>query len=414
MMLAASAGAGCRGAAIAAWLAAALGFAIPLSTAASKLLLVLLLGAWLLLPERRARLRLYWREPVARWSLLLFAALAVGTLHGAAPWRERLDILFKFSDLACVGLFAGLFPSVRHRRIALGGFAAGMGVLLVLSAAMWLGLIPYGAFGKVGDGAVVVKLSITHNWLMAYFACLCGLAATQARDPRWRVALWLAAGAAAANVLWMVGGRTGYLALAALLAYGLYVWQGLRGLVLAGAAIGVGAVVLLATSAQLAARVDIALADIAAWQPGVGTKTSLGQRFDWWHASLTMLREHPLVGVGTGSFASALADLTVGTQVTPSVNPHNAYFFMGTQLGLPGLALYLAFLVGVWRAARGLPVVELHLLRALVVALAVGDLFNSLLLDHTEGLLFAWLGGLLAAARTAPGCAPAATVRRTA
>lgn len=411
MMLATPSVAGTRGAAIAAWLAAALGAAIPLSTAASKLLLVLLLGAWLFLPERRARLRLYWQEPVARWSLLLFAALAVGTLHGAAPWRERLDILFKFSDLACVGLLVGLFPTARDRRIALGGFVAGMGLLLVLSAAMWLGLIPYGAFGKVGDGAVVVKLSITHNWLMAYFAFLCGLAATQASDRRWRAALWLAAGAAAANVLWMVGGRTGYLALAALLAYGLYVWQGLRGLLLAGAAIGVGAVVLLATSAQLAARVDIALADIAAWQPGVGAKTSLGQRFDWWHASLTMLREHPLAGVGTGSFATALAELTAGTQVTPSVNPHNAYFFMGTQLGLPGLALYLAFLGGLWRAARGLPVVEQNLLRALVVALAIGDLFNSLLLDHTEGLLFAWLAGLLAAARTPPAREPASLAR---
>lgn len=411
MMLATPSVAGTRGAAIAAWLAAALGAAIPLSTAASKLLLVLLLGAWLFLPERRTRLRLYWQEPVARWSLLLFAALAVGTLHGTAPWRERLDILFKFTDLACVGLLAGLFPTAAHRRIALGGFVAGMAVLLLLSVAMWLGLIPYGAFGKVGDGAVVFKLSITHNWLMAYFAFVCGLAATQASDPRWRAALWLAAGAAAANVLWMVGGRTGYLALAALLAYGLYVWQGLRGLLLAGAAIGVAALVLLATSTHLAARVDIALTDIAAWQPGVGSKTSLGQRFDWWYASLAMLREHPLAGVGTGSFAAVLAELTAGTQVTPSANPHNAYFFMATQLGLPGLALYLAVLAGVWRAARGLPVVEQHLLRALVVALAVGDLFNSLLLDHTEGLLFAWLVGLLAAARTPPARGPASLAR---
>lgn len=388
-----------RAGAFAAWTAAALGLSIPLSTAASKLLLALLLLAWLWLPERRVRLRLYWQEPLARWSLLLFVALAAGTVHGTAPWRDRMDILLKFSDLACVGLFAGLFAETRERRIALGGFAAGMALLLMLSLAMWFGLIPYGAFGKMGDGAVVVKLSITHNWLMAYFAFLCALAATQASDPRWRVVLWLTAGAAAANVLWMVGGRTGYLALAALLAYGLYVWQGLRGVLFAGAVIGVAAAVLLATSTHLAARVDIALADIAAWQPGVGAKTSLGQRFDWWHASLAMLRDHPLAGVGTGSFAAALAEYTAGTQVTPSANPHNAYFFMATQLGLPGLVLYLAFLAGVWRAARGLPDVERHLLRALVVALAVGDLFNSLLLDHTEGLLFAWLAGLFAAAR---------------
>jgi hypothetical protein len=31
----------------------------------------------------------------------------------------------------------------------------------------------------------------------------------------------------------------------------------------------------------------------------------------------------------------------------------------------------------------------------LVLTIAVGSLFNSLLLDHTEGLLYAWLTGLL-------------------
>lgn len=390
----------------AAWTAAALGFSIPLSTAASKLLLALLLLAWLLLPDRRARLRAYWQAPIARWSLLLFAALAGGTLHGAAPWAERLDILFKFSDLLFVGLVAGLFPTAAHRRIAFGGFLAGMGLLLALSLAMWLGMIPYGAFGKFGDGAVVVKLSITHNWLMAYFAFLCGLAATLAGERRWRIVLWLVAGAAAANVLWMVGGRTGYIVLAALLGYGLFAWRGVRGLLAAGLAIGLASALLLATSSHLASRVNVAVTDIAAWQPGVGAKTSLGQRFDWWHASLAIVGDHPLVGVGTGSFAAALADRTAGTQVTPSTNPHNAYFFMATQLGLPGLALYVAFLAGLWRAARDLPAAERHRLRALVFALAVGDLFNTLLLDHTEGLLFAWLAGLFAAAREPGGQRP--------
>lgn len=33
--------------------------------------------------------------------------------------------------------------------------------------------------------------------------------------------------------------------------------------------------------------------------------------------------------------------------------------------------------------------------RGLVLAIAVGCLVNALLLDHTEGLLYAWLTGLL-------------------
>jgi uncharacterized membrane protein YccC len=36
-----------------------------------------------------------------------------------------------------------------------------------------------------------------------------------------------------------------------------------------------------------------------------------------------------------------------------------------------------------------------HLARGLILTIAVGCLFNSWLMDHTEGLLYAWLTGLL-------------------
>jgi hypothetical protein len=49
-----------------------------------------------------------------------------------------------------------------------------------------------------------------------------------------------------------------------------------------------------------------------------------------------------------------------------------------------------------WKIAPRLPTaLETHLARGLVIAYVAGCLFNSLLLDHTEGLLFAWLTALL-------------------
>jgi uncharacterized membrane protein YccC len=45
---------------------------------------------------------------------------------------------------------------------------------------------------------------------------------------------------------------------------------------------------------------------------------------------------------------------------------------------------------------------ERDLARGLVIAIAVGGVFNSLLLDHTEGLLFAWLTAVLYAGYNRP------------
>jgi hypothetical protein len=49
-----------------------------------------------------------------------------------------------------------------------------------------------------------------------------------------------------------------------------------------------------------------------------------------------------------------------------------------------------------WRLAKMLPsALERSLAHALLLAIMSGCLFNSLLLDHTEGLLYGWMSGLL-------------------
>jgi len=76
--------------------------------------------------------------------------------------------------------------------------------------------------------------------------------------------------------------------------------------------------------------------------------------------------------------------------MSATVNPHNEYLLVTAQLGLVGLAALLALFWVPWRLApRLLTPLETHFARALVLTIAVGCLFNSLLIDHVEGLLFA-------------------------
>jgi uncharacterized membrane protein YccC len=49
-----------------------------------------------------------------------------------------------------------------------------------------------------------------------------------------------------------------------------------------------------------------------------------------------------------------------------------------------------------WQNATRLPTItETMLARGILITITMGCLFNSLLLDHTEGLFFAWFFGLL-------------------
>jgi len=80
----------------------------------------------------------------------------------------------------------------------------------------------------------------------------------------------------------------------------------------------------------------------------------------------------------------------------PAAHPHNEYLLMTAQLGVAGLVALLALFWVPWRLAPRLPLPhEQVLARGVVLTIAVGCVFNSLLLDHTEGLFFAWGLGVL-------------------
>ena len=74
-------------------------------------------------------------------------------------------------------------------------------------------------------------------------------------------------------------------------------------------------------------------------------------------------------------------------------HPHNEYLHLAVQLGLGGLVLFAAMmLAGLVRAGR-LPPPDRTLARGIVLAFAVGCLFNDFLLDSTEGHIWALLAG---------------------
>jgi O-antigen ligase len=143
-------------------------------------------------------------------------------------------------------------------------------------------------------------------------------------------------------------------------------------------------------------RVLTFVTEYRAWQPEETTQTSTGLRLEFYRNTLAIIREHPLLGVGTGGFPKAYADRVQAAEADLTRNPHNEYLHIAAQTGLAGLAALLWLFLLQWiTAPRLTEPLERHLARALVLTIAVGCVFNSFLLDHTEGLMYAWLTALL-------------------
>jgi O-antigen ligase len=230
---------------------------------------------------------------------------------------------------------------------------------------------------------------------MAFGAFLFAWLAVTAGARFMKVAWAILAALATLNVTLMVQGATGYVVLGGLsllFGYGLGRWRGFGiGLV----AVAAAAAVLTYVPGPFQERVGMVEREFRGWQATAAQSTSIGLRLEFYHNTLRIIRDHPVVGVGTGGFPQAYARVVAGTGMAPSRNPHNEFLHLAAQLGPIGVAVLLWLLMQQWRLSAHLARPDKELARALVVLMAIGCMLNSLLLDHTEGLLYAWLTGLL-------------------
>jgi O-antigen ligase len=388
---------------LARWSAILLGASIPISIATDNILTALFLACWLVASSLRGR-NANLRPNAAGWiALALVGFLAAGLLWGIRDPRDGLQFFGKYADLLLLPLIATTLIATTDRRLALRLFAAAMLLTLGLSFALAAGLVPphvfkgYPPLPEIGYPVaypVVFKLHLTQNVLMAFGVFVFVLFARDAIRPRTRY-LWLAAAVlGAANIVLMVPGRTGILLLLLLALYAACAWYGWRGLLAAVVASAAAGAILLAAAPRVADRVLDVVEEMQQWRAGTQDDSSTGLRLQYLRTSTQLIAERPLTGWGTGSFPRAYREKVAGTPLEPSRNPHNEYLSLAVQLGLGGPLLLLALWVALWRSGRRLPPLERDLVRGLALCFAVGCLFNSLLLDHTEGLLFAWLAGL--------------------
>ncbi|MDH3287360.1 MAG: O-antigen ligase family protein [Betaproteobacteria bacterium] len=392
------------------WCAVALGFSLPISVALDSILLGLVLVGFALGGAYAEKWRAIRDNPVVLAALALYAMLLIGCLYGEAATADRLSFLSKYSDLLGIPLLIHFFRDAATRRQGITALAASLALVLLWSTLFKLGVIPQLPFTHGNEMfPVVFKLKLTHNLLMAFAAFLFTYLALAAGDRRLQLTWAALAVLAVINVTLMVQGATGYLVMALLALYVGYGWRGWRGI---AAAAAVGAVLfgtLAVVPGPFQQRMQQMVREASQLRPGhappepsqitpgnVFIESSLGRRLEFYRGSLAIIGDHPVIGVGTGGFPKAYVEKTKETSPYEVRNPHNEYLLMMSQTGLIGLVLLLHLFWRQWRLAPRLATpLETHLARGLVLTIAAGCLFNSFLLDHTEGLLFAWMTGLL-------------------
>ncbi|WAK01994.1 O-antigen ligase family protein [Methylobacter sp. YRD-M1] len=363
------------------YIAVLLVLTLPFSTALTLVFSAALLLLWISSAQFKSLPIFIKQNPLALLALLLFFYLAVGITYTTASPENAFSTLSKYRELLLLIVLPPFFQSEFTRRWAWNAFIIASIVTILGSYAIYFGLIDY-----MQPMDPSIKNRITHSLLVAFFAFFCAHKSLQTDkySPFYMALLVLCIH----NLFFLVSGRTGQLIF--LLLMMLFYIQRFS--------IKKAALLITATVALL--LVFIACSDRAnrinegfsqtqnyLHSESGETNTSEGQRLTFWKHSLTLISENPWLGHGTGSYPTEYSRVAAKADIA-SNNPHNEYLMITIQTGIVGLLLFLAFLFSLYQCSLKLADEYKWLAQGILVALAINSLFNSTILDFTEGHWF--------------------------
>lgn len=366
-------------------LAVSIAFFLPLSTFATNVLFILTALFSLIAIDWREKYKLIIYNPIALLFLMFFALFIIGISYTSASVNEVGLIVGKYSKFLLAIFFLPLFTEEAWRRYAINAFLSAIGIMLFFSYFKAFGFIGY----EIANGGPVevFKGHIDFSFLMAFGAYLVILKSIQCSRCKW---LWLIfLGLILYNLFFMGIGRSGYFIFIVLLFLVFLQKMRLKGLFIAAVSISMLISGVYNLSTTFHSRIHDIANDFHVHYQKPNSETSIGLRLSFIKNSLSLIKKHPIIGTGTGSFKCEYSNIKPKPYKLIN-NPHNEYLNIGVQFGILGI-MFLIFMFGKQLIESfKLPDDVRFISQAVVLSIMVGCLANSWLLDTTEGHFYAY------------------------
>jgi O-antigen ligase len=366
---------------------------MSLGNAPTNIFMALTLMAWVIAGGYKERFQKISGNQLAWSALALFALICVGALYSTGEISDIKYQLLKYTKLLFLVVAISLLQDKKWRDWGMNAFALAMLITLTLSLANVVSPISFvkgTAHGAVGNH-YVFKDHIAQNLIMSFFAILM-LVRSQVQPTKLRQYIYLLIAACSIiDIIFFVQGRTGFISLAANTTIFVVYFAPKKNRKIWFSCVLLVALALLYSSNNFNSRVKLAIDEFK--QQDKKELSSIGQRVEFTNKSLALIKESPVFGFGTGSYAKEFCRIAISEEWCQAgkFHPHNQFMAFGVQLGLLGIFVYGIFLYSAANLARQFPLPEKVIGLALVATLIVDSFLHAPLFLITEAQFFTLL-----------------------
>ncbi len=305
--------------------------------------------------------------------------------------------LVKHAKVLSVIAMIVLIQTAAEARFAMAVFASGQVFLLMCTVLLAWGVhLPWET--KFRGDNVVFSSYLDQSTMLASSAAIFWYFRRSAGLPAW-IGTAIAA-TLLACALFLLEGRTAYIIAVATFSLGL-MWSLPKRLRLISITVVpvVVSLCLYAFAPPVKERIDHIVSGAQAYTSPNPVYTSEGWRLNAWHRSLQAISDSPVMGHGVGSWALSVRPYegdTYAKRFGPgnSSNPHQELLLWSVELGLWGMALFIAFFVALVLDARRFTAIAQRSTLSMIGAMLIACMFNSMLYDALIGDYFCIALGL--------------------
>lgn len=387
------------------WLLILFGFTLPLSVAANNLFAVSIIVLWLYRKEYQKTWEMIKNSKIVIAVLLFVLLHIIGLL-----WTEDVVSGLKIVKKEWIFLLLPIMMSFvrkEHIRYYISAFLIAISISEIFSYLIWFEVVPPFLRATLYDPTPFIHHT-SYNPFLALAIYLTGyyVLFDKTLNCVQKIVLILFFFTMGTN-MFITGGRAGqvgYFVMVTILFFQFFNKHFFRALFLS--ILFLGSILFMAYfgSQIFQDRMNEAVSQIQNYHhdknitTGLTTVNSVGLRINFAINTLEIIKEHPLIGVGTGGFKKSYK--IINDKNSPyaeiSVHPHNMYLFEMVQFGIFGLISLLSILYFQLRFAWK----EKDMLRsrvgiALPLLFSVIMLSDSYLLGHFTTMLFVFFSAFL-------------------
>lgn len=356
-------------------------FFTPISPSVKSIIFVWTLATIMLTPSCRKHLVLAYHSLWSYSAHALFFFIVLACLWSSAPEDYQLSILWKYSKLLFLPFFAVGFINSRTRMMAINSYLAAIFITCIVALLKSKGVIQLHDW----DSGGVFYNHIITGFMVGFGSYLSGLMAFKNKGwcRRAYVFLWFLT---SVQVLFINNGRTAYLLYVVLMILLIVQMFSLKQALIA--------LLLFSSAFGLCFKYSPVMQDgfqyfnkelLLLKQNKIDS--SLGKRLQFHLYSHSLFIQHPIGGIGTGSFKYQFyQDNPVPIWGKEITEPHSQYWMTLVEQGLTGFILLLFFLGSLFYAALQLKETR-PILLGMLIAFCIGSFTDTLLCFSAVGYL---------------------------